>query len=134
MKTESKESTRILRFIIIGMLNALIIATVILVMMMGLGIDYKWANITGYILALINTFFWNKYWVFSSSKGSYWREVPLFLIAFGCAYGLQFLALLLMVEALHINEYLAQVLGSIVYGTVNYLMNGKVTFRQKKAQ
>ena len=134
MKSEVKESTRIIRFIIIGMLNALIITTVILVMMMGLGIDYKWANVAGYVLALINTFFWNKYWVFTSSEGSYWREVPLFLIAFGCAYGLQFFALILMVEVLHINEYLAHALGSIVYGTVNYIMNGKVTFRQKKGR
>ena len=134
MKSEVKESTRIIRFIIIGMLNALIITTVILVMMMGLGIDYKWANVAGYVLALINTFFWNKYWVFTSLEGSYWREVPLFLIAFGCAYGLQFFALILMVEVLHINEYLAHALGSIVYGTVNYIMNGKVTFRQKKGR
>lgn len=129
-----KESTRILRFIIIGALNALIIATVIFVMMYWLAYDYKVANVAGYVLALINTFFWNKYWVFSASEGSYWREVPLFLIAFGCAYGLQFLALVLMVEALHVNEYIAQALGPVVYGAVNYIMNGKLTFRQKKKE
>ena len=58
------------------------------------------------------------------------REIPLFLIAFACAYGSQFLALLIMVEALGLNEYLAQFLGLFVYGAVNFLMNKGVTFKK----
>lgn len=124
-----KESVRVMRFIIIGTLNALITALVIWVMMDLLGSSYIWANIAGYIAALINNFFWSKYWVFSSGEGRFLKEVPLFLFAFGCAYGTQFLALLLMVEGLGMNEYLSQFLGLFVYGAVNFVMNRKVTFR-----
>jgi len=123
-----KESTRILRFIIIGTLNALITAIVIWVMMDLPECDYLWANVAGYIAALINNFFWSKYWIFSSSKGKFIREVPLFLMAFGCAYGAQFLALLFMVEVLNMNEYMGQFLGLFVYGAVNFIMNRKLTF------
>lgn len=129
---EIKEKTRIFRFIVIGALNALIITVVISIMMFVFKCDYKLSNVVGYTFALINTFFWNKYWVFTSPDGKFWREVPLFLIAFGCAYSAQFLALLLMVEVLGVNEYVSQLLGPFVYGSVNYIMNGKVTFRQKK--
>lgn len=127
-----KKSTRIIRFMLIGTLNALITALVIGILMGGLDVDYMVANMAGYIAALIHNFFWSKYWIFSSGAGNYWKEIPLFLIAFGAAYGSQFVALLGMVELLHVNEYVAQFLGLFIYGAVNFLMNRKVTFRTKE--
>lgn len=124
-----KESVRIFRFIIVGTLNALITALVIWVLMKG-GCNYLWSNIAGYVAALINNFFWSKYWIFSSRRGKFHREIPLFLIAFGCAYGLQLFSLLLMVEIGDINEYLAQFLGLFVYGAVNFTMNKRLTFTE----
>ena len=55
-------------------------------------------------------------------------EYP-FSIAFGMAYGAQFLFLIGLVEGLDCNEYLAQFLGLFIYGSVNFLMNKRVTFR-----
>lgn len=128
---EIKESVRILRFVLVGTLNALITALVIWLMMDKLDCNYIASNITAYIIAQMNNFFWSKYWVFTSRIGKYRREIPLFLVAFGCAYGAQFLALLFMVECLDLNEYLAQFLGLFVYGSVNFLMNKKLTFLQR---
>lgn len=126
-----KESIRIFRFVLVGTLNALIAALVIWAMMTGLDCNYLWSNIAGYIAAQINNFFWSKYWVFSSTSGKFQHEVPLFLIAFGCAYGLQFLSLLMMVEVFDLNEYLGQFLGLFVYGAVNFVMNRRLTFRRR---
>ena len=128
---EIKESVRILRFVLVGTLNALIIAIVIWLMMDRLDCNYIASNIVAYVFAQMNNFFWSKYWVFSSHKGKFQREIPLFLIAFGCAYVSQFLALLIMVECLHLDEYLAQFLGLFVYGAVNFMMNKKVTFLRR---
>lgn len=125
-----KESVRIIRFVIIGTSNAAILTSVIWVMMSVLNCNYIWSNVAGYVAALINNFFWSKYWVFTSKDGNYWREVPLFMTAFSCAYGAQFLVLLLMVEVLGLNQYLAQFLGMFVYGAVNFLMNRFVTFKK----
>lgn len=126
-----KESVRIVRFIIVGTLNALITALVIWVLMEGLDCNYLWSNVAGYVAALINNFFWSKYWIFSSRAGKFYREIPLFLVAFGLAYGLQFLSLLMMVEWLDLNEYLAQFLGLFVYGAVNFTVNRRLTFTRK---
>ncbi len=126
-----KESVRIFRFIIVGTLNAIIVAAVVWALMDMLGCNYIWSNVVGYSAALINNFFWSKYWVFSSRKGKFNREIPLFLLAFGCAYAMQFLSLLLMVETIGMNEYLAQFLGLFVYGAVNFVMNRRITFFEK---
>ena len=123
-----KESVRILRFAIIGFLNAVITAFVVWVLMDVLGRNYLWSNMAGYVAALVNNFLWSKYWVFSSGKGKLVKEVPLFMFAFGCAYVTQFLFLLLMVEVIGLNEYLGQFLGLFVYGAVNFVMNKRVTF------
>lgn len=127
---EIKNTVRILRFILIGTLNALITALVVWLMMDKLNCNYIVANVAAYVIAQTHNFFWSKYWIFTSRNGKFHREIPLFLIAFACAYGSQFLALLIMVEALGLNEYLAQFLGLFVYGAVNFLMNKRVTFKK----
>lgn len=125
-----KETTRIFRFVVIGTLNALITAATIGVMMGVCDIHYLTSNVTAYVLAQTNNFIWCKYWIFPTNKKSNtWRQVLLFLVAFGMAYGAQFLFLIALVELLGCNEYLAQFLGLFVYGAVNFLMNKKITFR-----
>ena len=127
-----KESVRIFRFIVIGTMNALIMALVVWLMMREMSFegDYMVANVTAYIIAQIHNFIWCKYWIFPTEKKSNtWRQVLLFSIAFGMAYGAQFLFLIGLVEGLVCNEYLAQFLGLFIYGSVNFLMNKRVTFR-----
>lgn len=125
-----KETTRIIRFAVIGTLNALITAATIGIMMGVLGIHYLASNVTAYVLAQTHNFIWCKYWIFPTGKKSNtWRQVLLFLIAFGMAYVAQFLFLIVLVELWDCNEYLAQFLGLFIYGTVNFLMNKRVTFR-----
>ena len=125
-----KETTRIIRFAVIGTLNALITAATIGIMMGVLGIHYLASNVMAYVLAQTHNFIWCKYWIFPTEKKSNtWRQVLLFSIAFGMAYGAQFLFLIGLVEGLDCNEYLAQFLGLFIYGSVNFLMNKRVTFR-----
>lgn len=124
-----KETTRIIRFAVIGTLNALITAATIGIMMGVLGIHYLASNVTAYVLAQTHNFIWCKYWIFPTDKKSNtWRQVLLFLIAFGMAYVAQFLFLIILVELWDCNEYLAQFLGLFIYGTVNFLMNKRITF------
>lgn len=124
-----KESTRIFRFAVIGTLNAVITALMVWFMMHVVDVNYRLSNVTAYIVAQTHNFLWSKYWRFpSDKKSSTWRQVLLFSIAFGLAYIAQFLFLIGLVEGLGCNEYLAQFLGLFVYGTVQFLMNKRLTF------
>lgn len=126
-----KESVRIFRFAVIGTLNALITAFVIWLMMDELSYDYIPANITAYIVAQIHNFIWSKYWIFpiKDKKNNIWKQILFFCSAFGLAYSAQFLFLVTLVECGDVNEYLAQFLGLFIYGTVNFIVNKKLTFR-----
>ncbi len=126
-----KESVRIFRFAVIGTLNALITAFVIWLMMDELSYDYIPANITAYVVAQIHNFIWSKYWIFpiENKKNNIWKQMLFFCSAFGLAYSAQFLFLVTLVEYGDVNEYLAQFLGLFIYGTVNFIVNKKLTFR-----
>ena len=125
-----KESARIFRFAVIGTLNALIMAVTVWVMMDELDINYMLSNVTAYILHRYTTSSGaSTGYSLQKKKSNTWRQVLLFSIAFGMAYGAQFLFLIGLVEGLDCNEYLAQFLGLFIYGSVNFLMNKRVTFR-----
>ena len=126
-----KESVRIFRFAVIGTLNALITAFVIWLMMDELSYDYIPANITAYVVAQIHNFIWSKYWIFpiENKKNNIWKQMLFFCSAFGLAYSAQFLFLVTLVECGDVNEYLAQFLGLFISGTVNFIVNKKLTFR-----
>ena len=130
-----KESVRIIRFAIVGTLNALITALVVWLLMHIEGEDYITANVIAYIIAQIHNFIciWCKYWIFpletDDKKNGIWHQILFFAGAFLLAYTTQFLFLLMLVELLHCNEYLAQFLGLFIYGAVNFMANRHVTFR-----
>lgn len=128
-----KESTRLVRFAIVGTLNYLITLAIIWIMMASLSFegDYIVANITAYIIAQTHNFIWCKYWIFPAENGhrGLWQQVLLFCTAFGVAYSIQFLFLILMVEGIGMNEYLAQFIGIVIYGAVNFIANKKITFK-----
>ncbi len=128
-----KESTRILRFIIIGTLNALLTALIVWLLMDVGRQDYQLANVAAYVVAQIHNFLWCKYWIFpldkQTKKNSIWKQILFFICSFSVAYGTQFLFLLAFVEIFHLNEYLAQFIGLFIYGAVNFLCNKIITFR-----
>lgn len=131
-----KESVRVLRFAVIGTLNAVITAGVIALVTFLLAdkempFDYLAANISGYVVAQIHNFLWCKYWIFPThhAQRKIWGQIMFFCMAFACAYIAQMFCLLIMVEFLHIHEYLAQFLGLFVYGAANFFINKYLTFK-----
>ena len=128
-----KESVRIFRFIVIGTMNALIMALVVWLMMREMSFegDYMVANVTAYVIAQIHNFIWCKYWIFpvEKRKNNVWKQILFFCSAFGVAYTAQFLFLVLLVEGLDVNEYLAQFLGLFISGAANFIANKKITFQ-----
>ena len=91
-------------------MNALIMALVVWLMMREMSFegDYMVANVTAY---------------------NVWKQILFFCSAFGVAYTAQFLFLILLVEGLDVNEYLAQFLGLFIYGAANFIANKKITFQ-----
>lgn len=132
-KKRMKASVRLVRFATIGTLNYLITMLVIWIVMSYFSFKGKYivANIMAYLIAQTHNFIWSKYWIFPSSnpQNSLWQQIMLFCTAFGIAYGIQLLFVILMIEAIGIKEFTAQFIGIIIYGAVNFMVNNRITFR-----
>lgn len=74
-----KESVRIMRFAIVGTLNALITALIVGLLMHIEGEHYMIANVVAYVVAQIHNFIWSKYWIFpldaNRKKNTIWHEI-----------------------------------------------------------
>lgn len=127
-----EETIKVLKFCLVGFSNALVTAVVVYIMMHLFSYDYKISNICGYILSVINSFVWNKLWVFKARRTNVWKEIFWFGFAFLVAYLSQFVFLLLLVEYLGVNEYWAQFAGLFIYGAINFVMNRRLTFLGKE--
>lgn len=128
-----ESSVQLFRFAIVGTLNYLITMLVIWIVMAFLSFkgDYIVANVVAYIIAQTHNFVWSKYWIFPAveQKNNLRQQILFFCTAFGVAYCIQLLSVVLMVEWMRINEYTAQFIGIVIYGGVNFMANKKITFK-----
>lgn len=77
-----------IKYVLVGMMNTLITLIVIFVCKSLLGVNEYISNAIGYVAGLINSFLWNKNWVFKVKEDSM-RQVVRFIAGFIICYGLQ---------------------------------------------
>lgn len=129
IKYDKELRVQFLKFISVGVLNTAI-SLIVIYLLMGIGVNYKISNFAGYILGLINSFIFNKLWIFKTKKNLI-KESILFIFVFAICYCLQYVALLIMVEKLMWNNYLSQFLGMGLYTVLNFILNRILTFKKR---
>ncbi len=142
-KQQAKATTiQLVKYGLVGVSNSLVTLVVIFLCDEVMGLKLMLADVIGYIAGLINSFIWNKTWVFKSHNKRLHQEAALFIIGFLVCFGLQFITVLLLrdpMKALEINllgipsdtfgEYAAICIGMAVYTLCNYAYNRFVTFK-----
>ena len=113
-KYDKKAIGQFIRFGIVGIINTLITLIVIYFLQEILHVKYTISNFIGYIAGVVNSFFWNKLWVFKKLNSNFIREAILFLICFGYARHTIYIVTIL-VEILYVPDSWAQLLSMIVY-------------------
>lgn len=142
MRTALTKYKRFLKYCCVGVLNTIVTLAVICICKSVLNIDPYLSNAIGYIAGIINSFIWNKNWVFRST-GKYSREALKFAIGVASCYGVQLLVVWLIntspvgshiyyICGIALTGYgVATILGNIVYTICNYLYNRSVAFNSK---
>lgn len=133
---------QLVKYGIIGVSNTVITLVVFYVMNTLLGLAYGLANTVGYILGLINSFVWNRNWVFKT-KSNLKKEAMLFAIGFFICFGLQMVVSWYLLEVAGLKDIeleflpmkkpgqnIVMVLSMVVYTLCNYVYNRFVTFKQ----
>ena len=144
-KAEARETgIQLLKYGVIGVLNTLITLVTFYLLNTRMGLSYGISNVAGYILGVINSFLWNRNWVFKSND-NFRRELLLFVCGFLICLALQLCVSWILLEGLgwknlpddiipffpmqKAGQNIVMILAMVVYTLANYAYNRFVTFR-----
>ncbi|MBQ7691907.1 MAG: GtrA family protein [Muribaculaceae bacterium] len=139
-----KTGIQLFKYGIIGVMNTFITLITFYLLNTWAGASYGIANIVGYVLGVLNSFLWNRSWVFKAHD-NIGRQALLFGCGFAACWLLQAGVSLLLLEGLgwkHLpadiipllpmekaGQNIVMVISMVVYTLTNYAYNRLVTFR-----
>ena len=144
-KAEARQTgIQLLKYGVIGVLNTLITLVTFYLLNTKLGLSYGISNVTGYILGVLNSFVWNRNWVFKS-KDNVKRELLLFICGFLICLALHLCVSCVLLEVLgwkslpddiipffpmqKAGQNIVMIVAMVAYTLANYIYNRTVTFR-----
>ncbi len=136
-----KTFIQLLKYGVIGLSNTFITWIVFFVLNSLLGLPYMLSNAVGYVLGVVNSFIWNRTWVFKA-KSDIKREAVLFVVGFLLCYGLQSIVSVIMLEGFDMKHFtltwipkagqnITMLVAMVFYTLANYIYNRCVTFKEK---
>ncbi len=141
-----KTGIQLLKYGIIGVMNTVVTLVAFYLLNTLLEIPYGPSNVMAYVVGVVNSFLWNRNWVFKT-KSSLRREALLFGCGFLLCWSLQGIVSLILLEGLgwkHLPEdvipffpmqkagqNIVMVVAMVSYTIANYLYNRFVTFRER---
>jgi putative flippase GtrA len=97
------------------------------------GLDALISNILGYSFGLFFSYFLNRIFTFKSTQKKT-AEFRLFVIFFLIAYGMNFLALYLLVNYTSLHQAVSQILAGVIYISFSFLLQKFIVYRPKVAE
>lgn len=142
-----KTGIQLLKYGVIGVMNTLITLVSFYLLNTKLGVPYGPSNIIGYVLGVVNSFLWNRNWVFKTGVNVR-REALLFGCGFVLCWMLQGIVSWVLLEGLGMKELpndvipffpmekagqnIVMVISMVVYTVANYAYNRFITFAAKE--
>lgn len=123
-----------MKFGIVGLSNT-IISYVVYAALTCIGVPYLISSIIGFIISVLNSFFWNNKYVFKKNEGEqrklWWTLCKTFISYAGTGLVLSNLLLIVFVEKMEISKYIAPILGLVITIPINFLINKFWSFKTK---
>ena len=122
----NKSNMSIKKFSLVGLLNTFF-GLFIIFLAKWAGLDDITSNLTGYACGIILSFSLNSRWTFNY-EGDRLRAFIIFVAITVLAYIANLVTVLLLINLLYINSYLAQSLGIFPYFLISYYGSKNLAF------
>ena len=124
-----------IKFGVVGLSNTLI-GYVVYSMCIWLGMHYLLANLLGFLISVLNAFYWSNRFVFKKGQDEQrglWPSLAKTIIAYASTgIFLNSILLWLLIDELRLSEYLAPLLILLITVPTNFLLNKYWSFKTKK--
>ncbi len=122
------------KFGIVGVSNTLI-SYVVYVILVFLGVHYMQASIIGFLISVVNAYYWNNKYVFEKRENEeriWWKTfAKTFLSYAGTGLLLNNILLFLWVDGLKIHEMLGPIINLFITVPLNFILNKFWAYRKK---
>lgn len=121
-----------IKFGIVGFSNTLISLAVYYILVF-FGWNYLLANTMGFLISVCNAFFWSYRYVFKDkTETSIPKSFSKVFITYGISYLVSTFLIWLMVDIMHISEWLAPLIRLVVTVPLNFVLNKLWAFRKRE--
>ena len=121
-----------IKFGIVGFSNTLISLAVYYILVF-FGWNYLLAKTMGFLISVCNAFFWNYRYVFKDkTETSIPKSFSKVFITYGISYLVSTFLIWLMVDIMHISEWLAPLIRLVVTVPLNFVLNKLWAFRKRE--
>jgi len=128
-----KNLYQFVKFGIVGVSNT-VISYIVYVAMVELHVHYIAASTAGFVISVVNSFYWNNRYVFKEGEaGVWWKKFMRTFIAYaGTGLVLANILLFIWVDCLHINKLVAPVINLLITVPLNFVINKYWAFGEKR--
>lgn len=123
------------KFCIVGLSN-FFISYVVYAVALGVGLHWLWGSILGFVLSVLNAFYWNNKYVFQKGEKEqrlWWKALLKTYVSYAFS-GLLLANMLLFLwnDILQLPELLGPVLNLVITTPLNFVVNKLWAFKTKK--
>lgn len=138
IKLSEETITSLVQFVkfgIVGVSNTLISYVVYTVFVVA-GAEYLIGNVFGFIISVLNSFYWNNKYVFKTEDGEnrtwIYALLKTFIAYAGTGLVLSSVLLVLWIDILHIHKLIAPIINLCVTIPLNFIINKFWAFKTRK--
>jgi putative flippase GtrA len=117
------------KFALVGLSNAIVLLAVYYALIF-LNIHYIPAYVAGFVLSVLNAYFWNNRFVFKNSHSSFWKKLSKVYVSYITTFLLSTVLLYLWVDIIHLSDKIAPIINICITTPVNFLMNKLWAFKK----
>lgn len=135
--SENKWNTflQLIKFSFVGVSNTAISYITYLVVCL-IGFNFHIGNILGFVVSVLNSFYWNNKYVFSAHEDeqrTWWKALVKTFISYAFSgLILTELLLILWIEILHVSQFIAPLINLVITIPINFFMNKLWAFKVNK--
>ena len=86
-------------------------------------VNYIVANTIGFIVSVLNSYYWNNKYVFDKTEGGTVKPLIKVFMSYGSTFLLGTFLLFLMVQVIGLSELIAPLINLVITIPINFLLN-----------
>ena len=81
------------------------------------------ASFAGFIISVLNSYYWNNKYVFKKTDTGFWKPLLKSYLCYGCTWIVSYLLAYLFSEYFNISQLMIPILSMVITIPLNFLMN-----------